>query len=119
MQRSFSFRSLVTTGQLFLLIMSLSSLATFFLNECYRDYAKFEITCLKDSLFLKMTFSAVHGEKYTEKLKKDLNDEERLPLVEKLGDIYGEAKSSAKALECYQQQVFSHQILILELPQNE
>ena len=61
----------------------------------------------------------MHGEKYAEELKKNLNDEERLRLVEKLGDIYGEAKSSAKALQYYQQQVFSLQILILELPQSE
>ena len=38
-------------------------------------------------------------------LNCDLEDEEKLKMLEKLGDVYSEAKSCEKALNCYQEQV--------------
>lgn len=49
---------------------------------------------------------AKKGERYSKQLDDELDDEERLKIVEKLGDLYSEAKASEKALFYYQQQVF-------------
>ena len=48
---------------------------------------------------------AIKGERCSQQLNIDLDDEERLKLVEKLGDIFSEAKSAEKALHYYQKQV--------------
>lgn len=49
--------------------------------------------------------SASKGERYIQMLNCDLEDEEKLKMLEKLGDVYSEAKSCEKALNCYQEQV--------------
>eukprot|EP00794_Sanderia_malayensis_P018758 gene18758-20649_t len=48
---------------------------------------------------------ASRGKKYVEKLKSCTSDEDMFTLYEKLGDVYGEAKSPLKALEYYEKQL--------------
>ena len=58
-----------------------------------------------------LLISAIKGERYSQQLSLDLDDAERLNLVEKLADVFSEVKSSEKALLYYQQQVCCSHIL--------